>query len=111
MLLIGYAGTHVFRFYHNAYLAEQLHLDETTYFSNPSLARELAVAPGSTVSSGMVSPEELSPEITDRKPGTPPAALPGSAPIALPANMQKGPGDNGPDDSDQTRLHFPGSQK
>jgi len=111
ILLIGYAGTHLFRFYHNAYLAEQLHLDETTYFSNPALARELAVAPGSAVSSGMASPEELSPEITDRKPGTPPAALPGSAPIALPANMQKGTGDNGPDDSDQTRLHFPGLQK
>jgi len=111
ILLIGYAGTHMFRFYHNAYLAEQLHLDETTYFSNPALARELAVAPGSAVSSGMASPEELFPEITDRKPATPPAALPGSAAIALPANMQKGAGDNGPEDNDQTRLHFPGLQK
>ena len=111
VLLFSYAGTQLFRFYHNAYLAEQLHLDETTYFSNPALARELAVAPGSKVSFGTASPEELSPLIMDRKQGTPADALPGSAPIALPAIMPKGPGVSGTDDNDQTRLHFPGSQK
>jgi len=111
VLLFSYAGTQIFRFYHNAYLAEQLHLDETTYFSNPALARELAVAPGSAVSYGTASPEELSPLIMDRKQGTPADALPGSAPIALPANMPKGPVAGGAEDNDQTRLHFPGSQK
>jgi hypothetical protein len=49
ILLISYAGVHLFRFYRNAYLAEQLHLEDTAYFSNPALARELAVAPAAEV--------------------------------------------------------------
>jgi hypothetical protein len=44
-LLLIYAGTQVFRFYRNAYLADQLHIEDTAYASNPELARELAVAP------------------------------------------------------------------
>lgn len=44
-LLVIYAGTQVFRFYRNAYLSDQLHIEDTAYASNPELARELAVAP------------------------------------------------------------------
>ena len=47
VLLVSYVGTFLFRFYRNAYLAEQLHLEDNAYFSNPSLARELAIAPES----------------------------------------------------------------
>ncbi len=49
VLLICYVAVHLFRFYRNAYLAEQLHLEDTAYFSNPALARELAVAPVAAV--------------------------------------------------------------
>lgn len=45
VLLISYAGTQLFRFYRNAYLAEQLHLEDTMSYGNPALAIELGLAP------------------------------------------------------------------
>lgn len=46
VLLISYAATQIFRHYRNAYLAEQLHLEDTAYYPNPDLAREIASVPG-----------------------------------------------------------------
>ena len=100
VLLLSYAGTHVFHFYRNAYLAEQLHLDETAYFSNPALARELAVAPDTGVSFGRSkSPADNNSE---------------NLPIFLPANMPGEPPEDEQDeqdDNEQTRLHFRGLPK
>jgi len=45
VLLVSYAGTQLFRFYRNAYLAEQLHLEDTISYANPALALELGAAP------------------------------------------------------------------
>ena len=65
VLLISYAGAQLFRFYRNAYLAEQLHLEDTISYGNPALAIELGLAPrgelkaarpGSPVSSGSPAP-------------------------------------------------------
>lgn len=44
VLVICYVGTQLFRYYRNAYLAAELHIEDTAYSSNPDLARELAVA-------------------------------------------------------------------
>ncbi len=46
VLLISYASAQIFRHYRNAYLAEQLHLEDTAYYPNPDLARELASVTG-----------------------------------------------------------------
>lgn len=85
VLLLSYAGTFLFRFYRNAYLAEQLHLDETAYISNPALARELAVAPGGGVAF-YASSEEMDVPITVEIPDTsvPVKAIPESAAPARP---------------------------
>lgn len=122
-LLISYAGTLIFRFYHNAYLAEQLHLEDTAYFSNPDLARELAVAPGSPVrfdvaaaqmpdNTSALAPASDAP-VTPA--GSAPISLPANMPISLPANMPVSQtvheSVSGKDDSDQTRLHTPGLPK
>jgi len=58
MLALGYAGTQLFRFYRNAYLADQLHLDDSAGYSNPELARELGIAmsPGRITASGQPMP-------------------------------------------------------
>ncbi len=45
VLLACYAGAQLFRFYRNAYLAAQLHIEDTAYASNPELAHALAIAP------------------------------------------------------------------
>lgn len=45
ILLLTYAGVQLFRFYRNAFLAEQLHLEDNAYYPNPTLARELAASP------------------------------------------------------------------
>ena len=106
-LLISYAGTHIFRFYHNAYLAEQLHLEDTAFFSNPDLARKLAVAPGSPVrfdvavtqapdnksasspapNAPVKAPVTLPVKAPVTLPANAPVTLPPNAPITLPANM------------------------
>ncbi len=41
VLLLIYGGTQLFRFYRQAYQAEQLRLDDSTKFSNPELAKAL----------------------------------------------------------------------
>ena len=46
ILVFSYVLTQVFRYYRNAYLAEQLHLEDTAYYPNPDLAREIASVPG-----------------------------------------------------------------
>lgn len=110
VLLLSYAGTHVFRFYRNAYLAEQLHLEETTYFSNPALARELAVAPAPAVFFESVPPQASDEKTYLRPPQAAPQGQgmpPGTAPQGMPPRIAEGESD----DSDQTRLHMPGLPK
>ena len=115
LLLISYAGTHVFRFYHNAYLAEQLHLEDTAYFSNPDLARKLAVAPGSPVRFDVaVTQAPDNKTASSSVPGAP-VTLAADTPITLPANMPVTypviDSGSDKDDNDQTRLRTPGLPK
>ena len=49
VLLLSYAGAQLFRFYRNAYFAEQLHLEDTISYGNPALAIELGLAAPWTV--------------------------------------------------------------
>ena len=100
VLLVSYAGMQIFRFYRNAYLAEQLHLEDTAYFSNPSLARELASAPG--------TPVFFASQLSADPAGKAPAGNLQNKPINLPANMPASGMQNGTDEDDQTRLHVPG---
>lgn len=44
-LVISYILTQAVRHYRNAYLAEQLHLEDTAYYPNPDLAKEIAAVP------------------------------------------------------------------
>lgn len=111
VLVISYAGVHLFRFYHNAYLAEQLHLEENAYFSNPALARELAATPGAAVIYSMPSPAEpVSRDPAKSKAERP--AKPKAAPrtdAKLPAAAASGTAqdDTDSDDNEQTRLRVP----
>jgi len=103
VLLLSYGGMHVFRFYRNAYLAEQLHLEDTAYFSNPSLARELAAAPGAPVFFNSQAPVSQAVQAS--------AGIPQNMPINLPAHMPVNNPQGKTDEDDQTHLHVPGLQK
>lgn len=59
LLLLSFILVQMIRGYRNAYLAEQLHLDDIAYSPNPDLARELGRMPESE----MVPQQEIHPQV------------------------------------------------
>lgn len=109
VLLISYAGTQLFRFYRNAYLAEQLHLEDTASYSNPGLARELGLLPLGV------------PSFTPAASGVPGGAAAGtpdnasgvaSGPASLNETDEESDEESdAPDEMERTRLRYPGMPK
>lgn len=95
VLLISYAGTQLFRFYRNAYLAEQLHLEDTISYANPALAIELGAAPRG--------------EMKPLRPGVPPVDFPNAAPAGAPNGTPNGSANaasDGTPEDDNDRTHI-----
>jgi len=118
ILLLSYLSVHLFRFYRNAYLAEQLHLEENAYFSNPALARELAFAPGTVIPDAEAArdapavqplPEAQQLPETLQTPETQKIPVSQQLPkiLRFPAAANPAADENNDDDSGETRLHVP----